>query len=131
MMNLLDNMKDIDFLALKPKALSPRGDGIDKMIPQQEVNNYVVKQKKLYYYENQEKLYTIIWEQCSKSLQAKLTGTRAFAKYIPIKCPLSFLTDIKQISLKLENVNFKAFAIYDATHTLSTFVCQTKENTLH
>jgi hypothetical protein len=128
MMNLLDNMADIDFTALKPKALGPDGDDVDKMILQQEVNDYV-KRRKLYY-ENRDKLYTIVWGQCSESLQAKLKGTKAFAKYNPIKCPLSLLADIKQISLKFENVTFKAFAVYDARRAL-TALYQQKHDTLH
>jgi hypothetical protein len=41
MMNMIDNMKDIDFATLKPKAPSDSMDDIDKMILHQEVNDFV------------------------------------------------------------------------------------------
>jgi hypothetical protein len=128
MMNMIDNMADVDFDALKPKLTSASGDRVDELILQQEVNEYV--KRKRTYYENRDKLYTIIWGQCSEALQAKLKGTKAFKTYNPIKCPLSLLKDIKQLSLKFENVTFKAFAIYDAKMALSSFY-QTKQDTLH
>jgi hypothetical protein len=67
---------------------------------------------------------------CGEALQAKLKGTAAlFAKYNPIKCPISMLKGINQVSLKFENVTFKAFAIYDAKKALSNFY-QTKQGSL-
>jgi hypothetical protein len=127
-MNMIDNMADIDFEALKPKLTGSSGDRVDELILQQEVNKYV--KRKRTYFENRDKLYTIIWGQCSEALQAKLKGTKAFKVYNPVKCPLSLLKDIKQLSLKFENVTFKAFAIYDAKIALSSFY-QTKQDSLH
>jgi hypothetical protein len=128
MMNMIDNMEDVDFALLKPKANVEEMDEVDKMILQQEVNDFV-KRRKLYF-ENRDKVYTIVWGQCSEALQAKLKGTQAFRRYNPIKCPISLLKDIKQVSLKFENVTFKAFAIYDAKMALSHFY-QTKQDSLH
>lgn len=125
---MIDNMEDIDFATLKPKALSDSMDDVDKMILQQEVNDFV-KRKKLYY-ENTDKVYTIIWGQCSDALQAKLKGSPSYKKYNPVKCPISLLNDIKQVSLRFENVTFKAFAIYDAKMALANFY-QTKHDNLH
>jgi hypothetical protein len=128
-MNMIHNiMEDIDFEPLKPKLASSSGDRVDELILQQEVNEYV--KRKRTYYENRDKLYTIIWGQCSEALQAKLKSTKAFKKYNPIKCPISLLKDIKMLSLKFENVTFKAFAIYDAKLALSRFY-QTKQDSLH
>lgn len=128
MMNMIDNMQDLNFDLLKPKAPSDSMDEVDKMILQQEVNDFV-KRRKLYF-ENRDKVFTIIWGQCSEALQAKLKGTKAFRTYNPIKCPISLLSDIKQVSLKFENVTFKAFAIYDAKMALANFY-QSKHDTLH
>jgi hypothetical protein len=128
MMNMIDNMKDLDFNSLKPKATSEQMDDVDKMILQQEVKDYVKRHK--LYYRNRDKVFTIIWGQCSEALQAKLKGTKAFRTYNLIKCPLSLLKDIKQVALKFENVTFKAFAIYDAKMALAGFF-QSKHDTLH
>lgn len=127
-MNMIDNMEDLDFNLLKPTAPPGQMDDIDKMILQQEVIDFV-KRRKLYY-ENRDKIFTITWGQCSEALQAKLKGTKAFRTYNPIKCPISLLKDIKQVSLKFENVTFKAFAIYDAKMALAGFF-QSKHDTLH
>jgi hypothetical protein len=62
-MNMINNMKYIDFGTLKPKPTSNPMDDVDIMILQQQVNDFV-KWKKLYY-ENRDKVYTIIWGQCS------------------------------------------------------------------
>jgi ABC-type transport system involved in cytochrome bd biosynthesis, ATPase and permease components len=115
MMNMIDNMEDIDFNLLKPKAVEGSDDEVDRMILQQEVNDFV-KRRKLYY-ENRDKVYTIVWGQCSQALQAKLKGTVAFRTYNPIKCPISLLKDIKQVSLKFENVTFKIQRTAVTTHT--------------
>jgi hypothetical protein len=118
LMKMINNMRDIDFGTFKPKPTSDSMDDIDKMILQQEVKDFV-KRKKLYDYKNRDKVYTIIWVQCSEALQAKLKGTGAYKKYNSIKCPISLLNDIKQVSLRFENVTFKAFAIYDAKMALA------------
>jgi hypothetical protein len=72
-----------------------------------------------------DKVYSIIWGQCSDALQEKLKGSPLYKNYNPIKCPISLLNDIKQVSLRFENVTFKVFAIYDAKMALATF---TKQN---
>lgn len=128
MMNMIDNMQGLDYNFLKPKAPSDSMDDVDRMTLQQEVNDFV-KHPNLYY-ENRDKVFTIVWGQCSEALQAKLKGTRAFRTYNPIKCPISLLKDIKQVALKFENVTFKAFAIYEAKMALAGFY-QSKHGTLY
>ena len=59
-------------------------------------------------------LYTIIWDQCSEALQAKLEGTAEYSSYAPINCPLGLLKHIKQVSLKFKNVTYKPAAVDDA-----------------
>lgn len=125
--HLIDHLADVDFNALKPVA-GASSDAVDKLILQQEVNSFV-KRRDLYA-TNKDALYSIIWGQCSEALQAKLEGTSNFQNYEPIRCPIGLLKDIKQVSLKFENVTFKALAIDDAKLALYSFY-QTKNDSLH
>lgn len=125
--SLIDNLEDVDFEALKPVSKNS-DDAVEKLILQQEVNSFV-KRRDLYE-ANKDALYSIIWGQCSEALQAKLEGTDNFPNYDPIRCPIGLLKDIKQVSLKFENVTFKALAIDDAKLALYSFY-QTRSDSLH
>jgi hypothetical protein len=59
------------------------------------------------------------------ALQAKLKGTKAFKKYNATKCPISLLKGIK-LSLKFQNLTFKAFEMYDTKMALSSFFQTTR-----
>lgn len=124
---LIEHLQEVDFDALKP-TMSGSGNKVDEMILQQEVNSYI-KRRDLYE-TNKDALYSIIWGQCSEALQAKLEATTNFPDYDPIRCPIGLLKDIKQVSLKFENVTFKAFAIDDANLALLSFY-QTRQDSLH
>jgi hypothetical protein len=58
MMNMIHNI----FEPLTPKLQTVSSDRVDEQILQQEVNEYV--KRKRTYFENHDKLYTIIWGQC-------------------------------------------------------------------
>jgi hypothetical protein len=125
---IIENLKDVDFKSLVPKEPTTASGKVAELMLQQQVSIFMKRQDQ--YDNNKDSLYTIIWNQCSEALQAKLEGTPEYGTYAPLSCPIGLLKHIKQVSLKFENVTYKPAAVQDAQVALFSFY-QTKQDSLH
>jgi hypothetical protein len=125
---IIENLTDVNFDALIPTEPKTGNVKVDEMMLQQAVSLFM--NGKDQYEMNKNALYTIIWEQCSEALQAKIEGTTQYEDYAPISCPIGLLEHIKQASLQFENVTYTTAAVDNAKLALYSFY-QTKQDTLH
>ena len=86
---------------------------MDMAIFVEDIKEYVKKRNILK--ENIQRLYFIIWEQCSKTTRAKLGGTKNFNKIEEEKDSITLLREIKDVAyhrnpyLVLDNAKTKYF----------------------
>jgi hypothetical protein len=91
-----------------------------------EVEQYVLQLAQLK--ENKVILYTIIWEQCTKSLRIKLKGTDGYEAAKDTNDCIWLLTTIRGISLNYESTKPKFLSLDDALEQYVTFRQDTKSN---
>lgn len=126
---IIENLKEVDFDSLVPVESTVATGKVAELMLQQQVTIFM--KRKDQYDTNKNSLYTIIWDQCSEALQAKLQGTPEYGNYAPLSCPrIEVLKHIKQVSLKFENITYKPAAVQDAQVALFSFY-QTKQDSLH
>mmetsp|Transcript_14399 Transcript_14399/g.27057 ORF Transcript_14399/g.27057 Transcript_14399/m.27057 type:complete len:316 (-) Transcript_14399:8-955(-) len=125
---IIENLKEVDFTSMVPVESTTATGRVAELMLQQQVTIYM---KRIDQYDtNKHSLYTIIWEQCSEALQAKLEGSPDYDNYAPQSCPIGLLKHIKQVSLKFENVAYKPASVQDAQVALFSFY-QSKHDSLH
>mmetsp|Transcript_14419 Transcript_14419/g.27117 ORF Transcript_14419/g.27117 Transcript_14419/m.27117 type:complete len:227 (-) Transcript_14419:11-691(-) len=123
---IIENLKEVDFDSMVPVESTTATGRVAELMLQQQVTIFM--KRKDQYDTNKNSLYTIIWDQCSDALQAKLQGTSEYERYAPLSCPIALLKHIKQVSLKFENVTYKPASVQDAQVALFSFY-QTKQDT--
>lgn len=106
---IIENLREVDFDTIMPEEPTGVSSKVADMMLQQKVTLFMKRMEQ--YDVNKDSLYSIIWNQCSEALQAKLEGSPDYEDYAPTNCPIGPLKHIKQMCLKFENVMYKPAAV--------------------
>ena len=108
---LVRDCEEVDLKKLKPVHPGTDADLTDLRIWEKQVDEYV---KRLNAYEtNKEALYSIIWGQCSDSMQPRLKTVENYETISEKRLCLELLAEIKGITYKFETQRYPYEALFD------------------
>jgi hypothetical protein len=99
---------------------SGKVDAVDAKIFDKEIEHYVTQLKA--YKSNKCSMYSLIWGQCSESMQAKIKSTTGFESMRDNTDSLELLQTIKGIAYKFEAQDNIYMAMDDAKNAFYTYV---------
>ena len=96
----------------KPSAPSETGDSVDKDIYREEVKLYVTRQVNLR--RNVEKIFGIVWGQCSSALQSNIKAITEFSEKHDILDTIWLIRELKKATSGIDNKSYPEMNILDA-----------------
>ena len=84
-------------------------DAIEQDIYKEQIKMYVSRRER--YMENKDKLYSVIWGQCSDTIQSKLQGKSTFNHIDESRDCIMLLKEIKGIMYNFESQQYPAMSI--------------------
>ena len=88
----------------------------NKLIHRQRVNQYLVREQS--YEENKKKLFMVVWDQCSKSLQNRLESIQGFDKIKRKRDVLKMLKKIKSHMYDFDETEFLGTSLNTAVMSI-------------
>ena len=110
-----------DFELTRPSAPSGStrsSSTVDQDIYKEKIKGYVARMEK--YTENKHKLYSVIWGQCSDSMQSKLQNKDNFMQIDEDRDCLNLLKEIKGIMFNFESEQYPIISMHQATYKYIT-----------
>ena len=100
----------------KPKSLDGRADQIKRDIQRKQIKQFV--SRKYVLRSNMEKLYGLLWGQCSSALQAAIKGINKYEGNFDDFYPIWLLIEIKQAIFGIDLKASLKFTLHEAASTL-------------
>ena len=110
-----------DFELTRPNAPSGStrsSSTVDQDIYKEKIKGYVARMEK--YTENKHKLYSVIWGQCSDSMQSKLQNKDDFDRIDEDHDCLRLLKEIKGVMFNFESEQYPIISMHQATYKYVT-----------
>jgi hypothetical protein len=118
--NLIPTVMDV------PKDLADTATNAQKRIWEKKIDEFV--KRELYFEENMQTLYSLIWEQCSDVMQARVEALGDYDTMSKLGDLLALLKAIKPQAYNFQSQKNKANALHDAKRRL-LMMCQDRHTT--
>lgn len=105
---MLKHEKEFQFTRPSPPSSTPTTtraqDSVDQDIYKEQIKGYVARKQK--YDENKDKLYSVIWGQCSDNMQSRIQSDTIFQSIDEERSCLLLLKEIKGVMFNFESQQF-------------------------